>query len=462
MRLAAAGLAAAATVLHLGASGAAASPAASASAVSAQQERPHLQPWWYDALGLEEIHRTNTGEGVVVAVIDAYIDPDVPDLRGADITLERGCQRQEMPRLTDYRVDHGTSMATLIAGQGAGGQGILGVAPDVELRFYSLDYDPSNDRLECGAVPGSNIVLDAVKDGADVVSLSLSWGQPFYDYIEEAQELGAVVVAAAGERRVVYGQPTAVEYPGALPGVVGVYAADEQARPWERNPVQRPRTDTYAAITAPGVDIPTGLIVDDGRGWQSGVSSTGTSGATAITAGTFALLKAQWPEATANQLIQSMLHNASHGGEEGKLHWTDDLAYGLLSIGNAIDVDPTAYPDENPLLMSPEEAVEAFPERTYEPASTEGDGAPEQAENDPEPTEQGAEADATAPDGDADGGSGLPPVAMAAAGGLAVLALAGGALALRRRTHGDATTVDDTTTNEAGGAGSSATTRGTN
>ena len=110
-------------------------------------------------------------------------------------------------------------------------------------------------------------------------------------------------------------------------------------------------------ITAPGVDV-TGIRWVPGRGWQSGQSRTGTSDAAPIVAGALALVKAKYPDATGNQLIQQLIHNTASGTVRLGPH---------LRLRAALDVeamlanDPTGWPDVNPLLKGPRRALEDYP-----------------------------------------------------------------------------------------------------
>ena len=49
--------------------------------------------------------------------------------------------------------EHGSWMASLVAGtgQGAGGAGIAGIAPDADLQYFTLDIDPNSPGISCKA-----------------------------------------------------------------------------------------------------------------------------------------------------------------------------------------------------------------------------------------------------------------------------------------------------------------------
>ena len=70
----------------------------------------------------------------------------------------------------------------------------------------------------------------------------------------------------------------------------------------------------------------------------------GTSISTPIVAGQIALARSRWPQATPNQILQSVTHNGSNNGA-----WNQYTGYGALSLDGLLGSDPSQYPDENPL-----------------------------------------------------------------------------------------------------------------
>lgn len=337
-----------------------AASAASATAV-ARRERPHLRPWWYHALHLDKAHRTSTGKGVTIAVIDGFVDTSVPDLRGAHIDLRTDCHGQPTkPQHRGPGTDHGTAMTTLLVGQGKGngpgGRGILGVAPDATVRFYSKETDP-DPFIECDPYDTAYLMLKAARQGADIISYSGGGNGIFEDVIPKILKMGVLVVAAAGERLDRY---SPLDWPAQIPGVVAVNAVDRNSHPWAGNPFSEVRFG-FPVVSAPGVEAPVGGLVD-GR-WVSGAPRTGTSGATAIAAGIFALLKSRWPDATANQLIQAAIHAP---GDGPMIKWDRHYGFGVISATYALPVDPTGWPDVNPLLHGPRKAMKTYPMSVYQ------------------------------------------------------------------------------------------------
>ncbi len=371
---------------------------------------------WYSALRLDEVHRETTGKGVKVAIIDGSIDLTVPELRGADITLGRSVTGKKSVSVPGAgAANHGTAMTVLVAGQGNGG--VTGVAPDAEVTFYQANRDPYTDSLASPAA----LIEQAARDGADVISVSLASGDADENdpAVREAIAAGAVVVAGGGEA----GSP-GISSPASAPGVVAVGAADRNAKAWSEQPGQRDDLSATLAITAPGVEVPAGASSTERRGavWTPAYPRTGTSPATAITAGALALVKQKFPDATGNQLVQQLIHSTGRSGDADYFGWERPNGFGILSVRNMLERDPTGWPDENPLTRGVEAAVKTYPLSVY------GDSA------DPAPsaetTTSPAAADTT--DAAADDGTGPLPWVL---GAVAVLVLVTAGIVVARRHH---------------------------
>lgn len=74
--------------------------------------------WYLEPMQAEQMWKVSTGKGVKVAVIDSGVNAGTPSLKGQVLT-------DEVPKSVAYHVTddysgHGTTMAELIAGTGAG------------------------------------------------------------------------------------------------------------------------------------------------------------------------------------------------------------------------------------------------------------------------------------------------------------------------------------------------------
>src|SRR5690606_19374023 len=81
-------------------------------------------------LGIEEAHTLATGKGVRVAVIDSAVDAEHPELEGR-VRISRDVV--DPRRRAAAGEVHGTAVAGIIASAANNRQGILGIAPDVEV-----------------------------------------------------------------------------------------------------------------------------------------------------------------------------------------------------------------------------------------------------------------------------------------------------------------------------------------
>lgn len=324
--------------------------------------------WYFERGHVQDAHDAGfTGEGVTVAVLDTQINPDVPALRGANIEVieESYCLDESGDRLpavsTDYEAAyHGTNVAALIAGTGAsasGGPGAKGVAPGARVLYYAESIaaptadDASN--AECRDESGESTLAgsaqamsDAIEAGADIISISQG-GTPsalMGAQIARAHALGVIVVAGMANDSGVAGWPAGAN------GVVAVQAFDANGEIQKGAPVPgiepTPNLSDDVIVAAPGIGI---LVASSPESWEVERLGTGTSLATPITAGFLAVVKSKFPDATGNQLIQSLLHNTG-GQVDGELDWGNDMGYGAISLTAMLQVDPSKYPDENPIL----------------------------------------------------------------------------------------------------------------
>ncbi|MFF6777849.1 type VII secretion-associated serine protease mycosin [Streptomyces sp. NPDC012637] len=332
--------------------------------VPAHAESIRAQQWQLDIMHADEIWKISKGEGVTVAVIDSGVDKTNPDLRGQVLDGQDFATDRPGDEFTDY-TGHGTGMAGLIAGTGAreGGTGAFGLAPRARIlpiRVTGLDagrlsQKDGDEQFNRNVAPAIRYAADS---GAKVVNISLGVGtgsQELADAVQYAHEKGALVFAAVGNSGDKLNKP---EYPGATPGVVGVGAIDQKLTR-VKNSQYGPQVD----LVAPGKDT-----VHACGGGTGLCKSTGTSDATALASAAAALIWAEHPEWTNNQVLKVMLNTlAAPNDGAGR---NDYIGYGAIRPLRALKTPGDPGPaDVRPIPDLPSEPT-ASPSSSAVPATT--------------------------------------------------------------------------------------------
>ncbi|RKN06718.1 type VII secretion-associated serine protease mycosin [Streptomyces radicis] len=301
------------------------------------------RPWALQRVLLDRLWQESRGEGVSVAVIDTGVDTAHPQLagavdaaRGADFTDAEGDQ-------TTDTVGHGTKVAGIIAARPHDDTGFVGLAPDATIVPIR-----QNDADGSGSVATLADAIDhAVGAGVDIINISQDSDAAPGDDSELARAVNAaldadiVVIAsvgndgADGERR--------LTYPAAYDGVLAVAASDRNN---ERAPFSQ--SGDFVGIAAPGVDMVStvplgGQCVD-----------SGTSFAAPYVAGVAALLRAEQPEWTAEQIVTHLKQTA----ERAQPGPDADLGWGVVDPVRALTRD-TAPPGPTPVPDPPAPAAPA-------------------------------------------------------------------------------------------------------
>lgn len=338
--------------------------------------------WRVDDMGVRDAWTQGiTGKGVKVAVLDDPIVSDYPALAGADVSYKlmtesnQPCHRKSDPSQTTsaddptldsssgFVITHGTSVVSLIVGNGNGwdgGAGIQGIAPGASVTAYMVFYQREG-RLGGGADicvddAGKGVDLDkpsirdAVSSGARIINMSYvdDIGDPsgVRDDILYALRHGVVVVSAR-DNSVRAGMYDLVGEPGMnnyFPGEVTVNAVDSAGNLQESSDVM----DGNVSVLSPGVGVPSYRSTDSR---EMDLTGGGTSTAAANLSAYLALVMQRWPDATGNQILQSLIRNTKGNASSGpKLDPEHKRGFGIVDPGKLLSVDPAQYPDVNPLL----------------------------------------------------------------------------------------------------------------
>ena len=273
-----------------------------------------------------------TGSGVTIAMIDGQVDTSIPELNGATITSKPQCTIHSSPDVTS----HGTGTAAILISP------TYGVAPGAALLTYQATFGANGDTgdSDCRDASGARrdsypwLLNSAMNDGAQIINVSASSPNEYNELkwvAARAMKQGVIIVAAAGNDA----RNDDATSLSLWSGVVGVSAisldgARQDYSSWGLGV-------TTSAIGGPVTE----------RNVATGGQDTvqGTSVSAPIVAGTLALARQKWPNATSNQLLQLLVKtglNPDHG-------WNQYTGYGAIDPAAIVNTDPTQFPDENPL-----------------------------------------------------------------------------------------------------------------
>ena len=339
--------------LAMGAGATMIAAAAPAEAAPADQIRDS-QGWVLDMVDVWGAWQVSHGAGVTVAVIDSGVNPNVSDLAGSVTTGPDLTGLGTSSSNPDWGV-HGTWMASIIAGHGddGGGSGIIGIAPEAKvlsIRVIPDKGDPAyhaydseaEQRIQKSLATG---IMDAVHDGAKVISMSIGYSSPSSAVraaLQYAEQHGVVLVASSGnsgEDDQLHSHGYApVSFPAEYPGVLSVAAVNADGA------VASFSSDNLSVqVAAPGVDIPA-----EGRDGQYWLVS-GTSPACALVAGVAALIKSRYPGLSpvlVDQALTSTAHAGTGNGYNAKTGFgTIDATAAMKAAGKLAAQRPGKSPE---------------------------------------------------------------------------------------------------------------------
>lgn len=314
-----------AAALALGSLALPASPARAADTITAA-DQPYFAYYHLD----QARAKGYTGKGVTIALIDGPVDKTAPELSTANITDKSPCT---VNASTESK-SHGTALASLLVARD------YGVAPDITLLSYVNTDSTSPAGSDCTPSEGppltsnASLINHAINDGATIItnatsskdhSDALKWA------VARAMSQGIIITDAVGNEA----RDETRDGLSRWSGVVGVAAIDTNG--------------AFASYSSWGQGVTTAAVGGPitYRDYASGsnVQSHGTSSSAPIVAGFLALARQKWPDATANQLLQLLVHTTVNpdGG------WNQYTGYGVASPASMLNTDPSQYPDENPL-----------------------------------------------------------------------------------------------------------------
>ncbi|MGY1452491.1 S8 family serine peptidase [Streptomyces sp. SS8] len=363
------------------------------------------QQWYLDAMNASGLWKVSKGKGVTVAVIDSGVKP-TPGLTGR--LLDGKSFTTADADVHEDETGHGTEMAALIAGSGAGNT-LRGLAPEAKIL-------PLRTHVTPGLFRSHDTLIEAIRYAArsDAKIINISQGlsgvsnetaDELQEAVDEANKRGKLIFAAAGNdgRRVKND-----DFPAVLPGVVPVGAVDETGTVADFS-----NYGHHLVFSAPGVP-------------------GGTSQASAIASASAALIWAEHPDWTNHQVLRVMVETTgrSQRGEEPSMY----LGHGIVRPAQVLvdgDGDPGPA-DVSPIFSKYYASLEAS--KSPSPEDGEADG-----KNEGPPTAKPGKAqeqDGEQAAAQEDTGDSGPPWTAIGIGAAVLVAVAAvvTAVAFRRRT----------------------------
>ena len=283
---------------------------------------------------LKSIHDQGiTGKGVTIAVLDGAVNPNIPELRGANIQDRTPCVMTSAPE----NAAHGTTVAQILVSPE------FGVAPGATLYTYTIPLYGDSPGSNCTisgwtgeAVNDTPLLIEqAINDGADIITISSSFGDTesidLRWAMARALAEGVIVVAAMGNETTENPTDTLALWRGICGiGATTRYNSLTEYTNWGNGLL------TTALGTVVTRDVSTGRVEE----------AEGTSFATPIIAGFLALGWEHFDEdVSADQMLQALALTGRSGSEWNKL-----TGYGPADPIAFLRSDPSQYENENPCV----------------------------------------------------------------------------------------------------------------
>src|ERR1043166_1378548 len=303
----------------------------------AQQPATPAGPDQYvaDKLKLAEVHRTATGKGVLIAIIDSQIDLRHPELAGSIAESFAAVGQTEKPHT------HGTGMLGAIVSQGR----LMGIAPGAKalaIHAFATGTRQPPQATTQAIIAGLEFALEK---GARVINMSFAgpYDPMLQVALKKAAERGAILIAAVGNA----GPKSPPLYPAADPHVIGVTATDQNDEPYTGA-----NRGAYVAVAAPGVNV---IAPAPEAAYQL---TTGTSVAAAHVSGVAALLLERHPNADAATILEVLTASSRKLTSDAR---DDQVGWGLIDPASALSELDARIADSAVATSAPAPAATTSP-----------------------------------------------------------------------------------------------------
>lgn len=299
---------------------------------------------YYNFYKLKSIHDQGiTGKGVTIAVLDGAVNPNIPELKGANIQDRTPCVMTSAPE----NAAHGTTVAQILVSPE------FGVAPGATLYTYTIPLYGDSPGSNCTisgwtgeAVNDTPLLIEqAINDGADIITISSSFGDTesidLRWAMARALAEGVIVVAAMGNETTENPTDTLALWRGICGiGATTRYNSLTEYTNWGNGLL------TTALGTVVTRDVSTGRVEE----------AEGTSFATPIIAGFLALGWEHFDEdVSADQMLQALAVTGRSGSQ-----WNKFTGYGPADPIAFLRSDPSQYANENPCVPQVYDSVPSW------------------------------------------------------------------------------------------------------
>ncbi len=288
---------------------------------------------------------------IVIAILDTGIDIGHPDLTDKIVAGYDFVNHDAQPQDDE---GHGTHVAGIAAASSNNGTGVTSV--DWNARIMPLKV--LDDQGSGWASDISDAIRWATDHGANVINMSFGSSSPansIASAINYAHQHNVTLVAAGGNE---FSNGNQVSYPAAFPHVIAVAATNiNNSHAFYSN------TGPYVDIAAPGGDNNAQILSSIWRGTGAAYNTMiGTSMAAPHVSGLAALVKAQNPNLSTDQVEWAIESSARDLGAIGK---DNVFGYGQIDVAAALraadNLSPLPTPTPAPPTPTP------WPADAYEP-----------------------------------------------------------------------------------------------
>ena len=320
------------------------------------------------------------GSGVKVGMYDMQVVSDYPGLSDAKVKYQVGSfvdtdgepakcmlddgdlQATVTSSDSGLYYSHGTAMLMWLVGNGKGwdgSQGVPGLVPKADVMFVTAGRGTVLMSAEdCQNLARQQVgpdLMSMVDWGARVINMSNNgyMEAKSYEGMLDALRHGVIIVSGRSNDKetdaVVNGSSTDAMTGDprswdSFPGVIRNNEVDPDGNIAGISDV----ADANVNILSPGDQV---LMSTYDKSRDMSVDTGGTSTGSAVLSGYLALAVQKWPDATGNQILQSLVRNTKgNGSGEAKLDPGHKRGYGQVDVARLLSVDPVQYPDVNPIL----------------------------------------------------------------------------------------------------------------